>query len=161
MKTLKIISLFVLLYLFVVGCKDESDDGPFVHRIVLEAVPIECDYLDTIFSDLNNILIDKYNKNNKSYYVIINSKEELDEINPFDFDVNCIDFSKYILIGGIIFDADYCIESIVLDMERRVYLSIHLCWEPFTQPIDLYYWRLFPKIFENKLEKVDDVIITR
>ncbi len=142
MRMIKMILLFVLIYLLA-GCKE---DKIFEHRFHFSPISIECDYLDTIFSDENHLLIEENNNKNKTYY-IVNSKEELDAINPFDFGIDCIDFSECTLIWGIINTA-YSIEQeymaiIVGDGAHHIFIKLGN--EVFTQSKELCFWGVFEK----------------
>ena len=157
MKILKIILLLVLVNLFV-GCDDENSNDFYSKNI--SSVYIECDYLDTIFSDL----LYKDNINGKKFYIknyIINSKEELDAINSFDFDVDCIDFSKYTLFGSILFNNNHIqsfginlnllVNSTEISVDSTYFFQITICErEDDYEPIkSVYKWVLYPKFAEG------------
>ncbi len=155
MRTIKIIFGVILTYLFW-GC--EPEDEICYIDIPIKPVLIECNYLDTIFSDFNYLLIDKMNKSDYFYYIIINSKEELAAIHPFDFGIDCIDFSEYTLIGGTVLEEFYDSLSISLLMNINGYYYLNIYgndYSIYNQSKNLYKWNLYPKLKEGIEIKVN------
>ena len=162
MKILKIILLLILMNLFV-RCEPKEEECYDCYPIfeIISPVLIECSYLDTIFSELNhyslndNLISIPSSSINVEYtnYTVINSKEELDKINSFNFDFDCIDFSEYTLIGGIILGSSLNNFAISLYYPAQWItgygLSMKVYGNKIVQQKNFYWWRLFPKLDEN------------
>ena len=112
--------------------------------------------MDSIFSGKNNTLIEINCENPFEcvLHYVINSQAELNEINPFDFEVNCVDFTKYTLIGGYFTVSGlYPIMDITLTDKESVYdLNIHLDYSNggFDAIGRMYFWRVFPKLKKGR-----------
>ena len=170
--------LFAILigFVFITACGDEvvDSDSSWI-PILVEPVSIECDYLDSIFSNKNQLFPTYLNPNFELQFegqnglmipatiCIINSKKELDAINSFDFDVNCIDFSQYTLIGGCIgTHSMFPITDIsLLEKKNNYFFNVNLDYNTglWTAPGILYFWKLYPKLKIDKqvLIKIADI----
>ena len=109
-------------------------------------------YLDSIFSKNNNLIP----QDSLRLYYIINSKEDLKKINPYDFDIN-IDFSKYTIIGSRIVNTSISIpfldkilyyDDLQLKYKYKITFGIY---EGVTFPslAVYYFWDVYPKLKSN------------
>ena len=131
--------------------EDTTTSGNQIIDAVQKADILHSSYLDTIFSRRNQLI--PFDYTNKNIYTI-NSEEELNQINPFDFQIN-IDFSKYTLISGsvVVTSGSSWIQEILLEERDKNYLFSISVKYPIWQTADMnhkYFWRLYPKLKANK-----------
>ena len=91
-------------------------------------------------------------------YYVINSKEELQKINPYDFEPN-IDFSKYILIGSRIINSSisYSFYSQTLYCNTKLlkynYIVKFMMPDPNAGTLPAfayhYFWDIYPILNTN------------
>jgi hypothetical protein len=151
LSKIKLLLAITLMFAVFCSCSDTGNEAepPLKEK---EPISIECEYLDSIFSFKNQLIADDYVYTEDKCH-IINSKEELNAINPFDFDIDCVDFSKYTLIGGriILPDPSFYLDSICLEETDKYYLHIG---EPKKivgiivpcMEVPNFFWRLYPKL---------------
>jgi len=159
-RTLKFVAMVSVALFIFVGCGDDcekpnqptDDENSNWIPILIQQISTECDYLDSIFVPKNLLLRQMLDVNGAAVH-IINSKEELDAINPFDFDVDCIDFSQYTLIGGYFLTphSPSVINNIFLiERKNNYFLDAYMYDGGFTMPGTAHFWRLYPKLKANK-----------
>ena len=154
-RTSMIAIAFLAMLVIAAACSDSNNPNPNepekIYPITVEPVSIECDYLDSIFSKPFTNL--PQGAEGSVLVSIINSKKELDAINPFGFDVDCIDFSKYTLIGGYARtnNTPARIHHLSLREEKNNY-SFHIeVRYGFGRADDyVYFWKLYPKLKAHK-----------
>ena len=109
---------------------------------------IKC--LDLIFSPYNKLI--PYNKIESLIY-IINSEEELNEMNSFGCKPN-INFSKYTLVGGVVYSmSSYYHDKVDISLtERENDYLLYIKWKhsSWTAAGNFYFWRLYHKLNKEK-----------
>jgi hypothetical protein len=160
-----LVAFCLLVVIVMMGCKSgnepKEENLPKIIDALQEVDILHSNYLDTIFSGRNQLIPTDYNTEKNIY--IINSKEELNAINFFGFDVD-IDFSKYTLVGGRVATSSISnwIHEILLEERDKDYLfsiSMKVPYSAWHVLDNKYFWRLYPKLKKEKLIITELIII--